>query len=221
MNLLDAIAQRHTIRTFDGRPLEGEVLTTLQEKIATINAETGLHIQLINGEENAFAGFQIHYGKWVGVTNYLAFVGPSSPELHELCGYWGEQLVLWAETQGLKTGWLDTQIVEKPAALELREGEELVVTVAIGYSDLVGKNHKIKTVEETSQVTGEAPEWFAAGMEAALLAPTAGNQQVFCICWDGEHLSATTKPGFLEKVDLGIVKYHFELGAGISHDMWQ
>ena len=57
-------------------------------------------------------------------------------------------------------------------------------------------------------------------MECAVLAPSAGNQMLFRIHWDGNALSITTTPGFLEKVDLGIAKYHFELGSGISHEKW-
>ena len=64
------------------------------------------------------------------------------------------------------------------------------------------------------------PEWFRKGMEYAVLAPTAGNQQLFTIHLEGERLWIDTDPGFLEKVDLGIVKYHFELGSGVPHSRW-
>ena len=40
------------------------------------------------------------------------------------------------------------------------------------------------------------------------------NQQKFVIGYDGKDVSIKAKKGFYSKVDLGIVKYHFEVGAG-------
>ena len=49
----------------------------------------------------------------------------------------------------------------------------------------------------------------------ALLAPTAINQQKFVITLnDDETVSFTDKGGPYSRVDLGIVKCHFEIGAG-------
>ena len=220
MTLLEDVKVRHTVRKYDGRALNGEVLAQLQAKIAKINQEGNLHLQLVNGKEDAFAGFTIHYGRWTGVTNYIALIGKDAPDLDERCGYYGEQIVLWAITQGLKTGWLDTQYGDVPEGLDIPNGERLVLCIAIGYSQLSGGPHKLKTVEELSTVEGPMPEWFRKGMECAVLAPSAGNQMLFRLHWDGNALSITTTPGFLEKVDLGIAKYHFELGSGISHEKW-
>ena len=63
------------------------------------------------------------------------------------------------------------------------------------------------------------PDWFRRGMEAALLSPTAVNQQKFLISWDGQRLSGKVKgAGFYTKVDLGIVKRDFELASGHRFD---
>ncbi len=220
MTLQEAIRDRHTVRTYTGAALEGATLETLEGMIREFNEEAGLHMQLVNGKQDAFEGFTIHYGKWTGVTNYIAFIGKDSGKLDELCGYYGEHIVLWAQQNGLRTGWLDTQYDALPAGLELKDGERLVLCLAIGYSDITGNAHKVKDIADLSTVEGEAPEWFVNGMEMAQLAPTAGNQQLFNIKWDGEKLSISSEPGFLEKVDLGIAKYHFEIGSGINHSKW-
>ena len=61
------------------------------------------------------------------------------------------------------------------------------------------------------------------GLEAALLAPTAINQQKFIfILRDGNKVEA--KPlkslaGYTQ-LDLGIVKYHFEIAAGKENFCW-
>lgn len=65
------------------------------------------------------------------------------------------------------------------------------------------------------QVTsGDNPDWFNYGVEMALLAPTAINQQKFEIKLNEDgSVSFKDKGGPYSKVDLGIVKYHFEIGA--------
>ena len=60
----------------------------------------------------------------------------------------------------------------------------------------------------------EAPDWVVSGVEAALLAPTAVNQQKFLFTWDGEAVTAEALRGPHSLMDLGIVKYHFEIGSG-------
>ena len=58
-------------------------------------------------------------------------------------------------------------------------------------------------------------EWFFNGMEAALLAPTAMNQQKFFFELSSDNkINAACGKGFYTKLDLGIVKYHFEIGSG-------
>jgi hypothetical protein len=57
------------------------------------------------------------------------------------------------------------------------------------------------------------------GVEAALLAPTAVNQQKFeFILHDDNRVEAIAKFSLIgyAHLDLGIAKYHFEVGAGQS-----
>ncbi len=221
MTVYEAMEKRHTVRSYQNTAIEGETLAELTELIAELNQKGGLHMQLVNGRENAFDDFIIHYGKWTGVTNYIAMVGEDREDLDERLGYYGEQIVLWAQMYGLRTGWLDTQPKNETNAFEIGEGERHVLSLAIGYSETDGKGPKAAKIEDLSVVEGEAPEWFYEGMKYAALAPTAGNQRLFRIKWDGEGVSISSVPGFLEKVDLGIAKYHFELGAGKAHDIWK
>lgn len=44
-----------------------------------------------------------------------------------------------------------------------------------------------------NNVKGETPQWFKNGMEAAMLAPTAMNQQKFVIKLDGNCIQAKVK----------------------------
>ncbi len=223
MNLLEAIHERHTVRKFNGQAIEGEALAVLEKMIAEANEEGNLHIQLVNGVENAFENFVIHYGVWENITNYIALIGKDTEDLDQKSGYYGEKLVLAAQMLGLRTGWLDTvngHEVHVPE-IDVAEGERIVCCIAIGVSEQNGFGPKLKPVEDRCVVVGEAPEWFWKGMEYARLAPTAGNQQLWTITYEGDQLSIASTPGHLEKVDEGIAQYHFELGAGKDHSIWK
>jgi hypothetical protein len=106
MTIQEAIAARHSVRSYLNRPVPGEWMEKLESEIRRCNAESGLHIQAVWEEPAAFSGFAAHYGKFTGVRNYFAMVGPKSAELEELCGYYGERLVLLAQTMGLSTCWV-------------------------------------------------------------------------------------------------------------------
>lgn len=72
-------------------------------------------------------------------------------------------------------------------------------------------------------MNGEAPAWFSAGVEAARLAPTALNQQRFRfeLLEDGRTVRAHALPAVsCGKVDLGIARLHFELGANAVSRDW-
>ncbi|MBQ2534771.1 MAG: nitroreductase, partial [Prevotella sp.] len=88
-------------------------------------------------------------------------------------------------------------------------------------------SHKIKSVEQVSNVSDNTPSWFKKGVEAALLAPTAVNQQKFSFEYVGVKNNlhqVRAKKGFsmigYTKMDLGIAKYHFEIGVGKVNFEW-
>lgn len=220
MDLMEAMKARHSVRSYSDRPLEGHVLATLQDAVAKANAESGLHIQLVANEPKAFDSFMAHYGKFSGVQNYFALVGKKGAGLDEACGYYGEQLVLLAQQLGLNTCWVGMTFKKVKGAFEVAPGEKLVIVVALGYGNTQGVSHKVKTASEVSNISETSPAWFRQGMDAALLAPTAMNQQKFFFERNGEIVLAKAGTAFFSKVDLGIVKYHFELGAGKENFNW-
>ena len=94
--------------------------------------------------------------------------------------------------------------------------------ISVGYGIRQGRDHVSKPFDEVASVkNGEITEWFKRGVEAALLAPTAINQQKFHFTLDGNNVKAKALLGPYSKVDLGIAKYHFELGAGKENFEWK
>ncbi len=220
MTLMEAMQARHSVRQYREEALRKEDAALLREEIEACNAESGLHIQLVCGEPKAFSGLLARYGKFSGVTNYIALVGKKGPDLSETCGYFGERIVLRAQQIGLNTCWVAMTYSKVPAAFSAGEGEKLCAVIAVGYGKTQGSGHRVKSLREVTEGEPPFPEWFVSGVEAALLAPTAMNQQKFRFALQGNRVSATAGSGFYTKLDLGIVKYHFAMGAGADAFTW-
>lgn len=221
MTLMEAMNERHSVRQYKKKALEKSVISTLTEEINSCNKESGLHIQLVVNEPRAFDSFMAHYGKFSGVENYIALVGRKDAGLEEKCGYYGERLVLLAQQLGLNTCWVALTYSKRKGAFEIHSGEKLCVVIALGYGETQGIAHRSKAIGEVMQSAGKVPEWFQKGVEAALLAPTAMNQQKFLFALEGNEVIANAGRGFYTKLDLGIVKYHFEIGAGKDNFQWR
>lgn len=219
MTLQEAVKSRHSVRQYTDKPIDDEAVALLQDKIQALNAESGLHIQLVSDEPQAFDSFMAHYGKFAGVRNYFALIG-SGDDLDERCGYYGEYLVLLAQQLGLNTCWVGLTFKKVVRALNIRRGEKLAAVIAVGYGQTQGVPHKSKPIDAVSSCQGDMPDWFRRGVESALLAPTAVNQQRFHFELVGDKVHATTTWGFYAKMDLGIAKYHFETGAEVGHTIW-
>ncbi len=227
MTIQEAIKARHSVRAYKKQPLTDDVVKAIEEKIIEINREGRLHAQMIQNEPKAFQGTLAKYGKFRNVTNYIVMAGQKADDLDERVGYYGEQLVLLAQTLGLNTCWVGLSYKKVPGTYVLNEGETIKAYISIGYGETQGVGHKIKKIEQVSNASAITPEWFKKGVEAALLAPTAVNQQKFSFEYVGmenNRHQVHAKRGFsiigYTQMDLGIAKYHFEVGAGKEEFEW-
>lgn len=226
MTLQEAITARHSVRKYIDKEIPADIVTVLQDKIAEYNKVGNLNIQLVLNETRAFTGM-LSYGSFSGVRNYFVMVGKKGADLDERVGYYGEQLVLLAQTLGLNTCWVGLSYRKVPEAYNVGKDEKLACMIALGYGETQGVSHKIKTIEQVSNASDLTPAWFKRGVEAALLAPTAVNQQKFSFEYVGmsnNHHKVRAKKGFsiigYTQMDLGIAKYHFEIGAGKVNFEW-
>ena len=228
MTLEEAIKARHSVRAYKAQPLAEDIVKVLEKEIEEQNRQGHLHIQLVKNEPKAFQGKLAKYGKFSDVTNYLVMAGRKADDLDERIGYYGEHLVLLAQTLGLNTCWVGLSYSKIPGTYVLEEGEVIRAYIAIGYGETQGAGHKIKIVEKTSNASELTPSWFRKGVEAALLAPTAVNQQKFFFEYtpakDNKLAQVIAKRSFsllgYTQLDLGITKYHFEIGAGKENFEW-
>ena len=228
MTIQEAIEARHSVRAYTGQPLAADVVEVLEERIKELNEKGHLHMQLIRNETKAFEGKLAKYGKFRGVNDYIVMAGQKADDLDERIGYYGEQLVLLAQTLGLNTCWVGLSYSKVPGTYVLDAGEVIEAYISIGYGETQGVSHKIKSVEQVSNANDLTPSWFRQGVEAALLAPTAVNQQKFFFEYiparDGKPVRVLAKRNFsligFTQMDLGIAKCHFEIGAGKENFEW-
>lgn len=213
MEALEIMKRRHSVRQYTDRSVEREKRDILDALADTINQKAGLNIQIIYDDRKCFDSFMAHYGKFTGVQNYIALIGKKSPDLDEALGYYGEELVLKAQELGLNTCWVAMTHGKSKAIIN--KGEKQICLIALGYGVTQGSEHKNKPLQTLCNYSEYMPKWFLNGMSAALLAPTAMNQQKFYfeLLSDG-NVKATCGKGFYTKLDLGIVKYHFETVSG-------
>jgi hypothetical protein len=220
MDKLEAIKARHSVRKYLKKEIEQEKIDKINAEIDEINKESGLNIQLVTNEDTCFGGI-MSYGKFENVSNYIALIGKKSKKLDEVVGYYGERLVILAQQLGLNTCWVALTYSRNNVQADVGLGEKLVCVISLGYGANQGVQHKNRAIEKISNLKQDDPEWFKNGVESALLAPTAINQQKFYIERNENQVEISAGIGFYAKVDLGIVKYHFEVGAGKGNFEWK
>ena len=218
MDHFELMRARHSVRQFLDEPLTEGAVKAIRAEIDACNRESGLHIQLITDEPEAFQGNKPHYGSFSGCKNYLALAGPGGED--EEIGYYGERVVLACQRVGVNSCWVALTFRKGKAVYELDPGEKLYMVVALGDGKTQGSERRSKTPEQISDLTAASPDWYRRGLEAVLLAPTAVNQQKFRFSLKGGKVAAVSGFGFYTKVDLGIAKYHFELGSGKGPEIW-
>ena len=225
MTEIEAIKARHSVRKYLDKPIEAEKLDAIQQCIDLCNREGGMHFQLVTNEPKAFRNSidWAHYGKFENVSNYIACIAPQGNDGSVIAGYYGEKLVLLIQTLGMNTCWVGGTFKKVKEAYSVSESEELKCVISFGYGATQGKLHsQKKTITDVAlnkTASSTLPDWFIHGIEAALLAPTAVNQQKFrFILHDGNRVEAVAKFSLIgySHLDLGIAKYHFEVGAGNS-----
>lgn len=228
MELIEAIKERHSVRRYLDRPIEADKVAAIRQYIDECNRESGLHIQLVLNEPLAFSTGVFSYGKFTGVTDYVAIVVPKRGKHDEAVGYYGEKIVLFMQTLGLNTCWVGLTFKKIKDAYRLEEGEELKLVIACGYGENCGVPHPQKKAvadcfRDKRGTDQPLPGWFLRGMEAVMMAPTAVNQQKFMFTLlPDNHVEAKAKFDFIgySHIDLGIVKYHFEVAAGAENFTW-
>lgn len=244
--LIDAINIRTSIRSYDPDPIDDDTARQLDMTIDAVNMLADAHIQLVRDQPAVFADANAS-GHLNNAANYLAVVGPKDDGARERAGFYTERVVLAATLRGLGTCWVGGSWDRSKAARHCRlsAGEELYLGVVIGYPerhfDRMAKSYtelaamrdahrESKTYEQftapmSDEARAAAPDWFKAGVQAAMKAPSAMNRQpiVFSYNPDDDTAAAMIDPNVESGQalnDPGIAKLHFQIGAGSGTWAW-
>ena len=219
MTMQEAMRQRHTVRKFTGEGLSPEEARLLEERIDARNRELGTAISLVRNDPKVVSGI-LRLTLARNARDYVLLAGDDAADLGERLGYASADLMLYAQTLGLNTWWIGGTFNRGEAGAHA-DGKRAIGIVVAGHGATQGKPHRSRSAAEVAEYRGGAePEWFSRGVEAALLAPTALNRQAFHLVGDGDRVTLAYDPGALADADLGIVRYHFELGAGRENFVW-
>lgn len=219
--LMEAVESRHSVRSYDEKPLSEHERREMERIVDVCNAEGHLKCALVLDSPDAFAGTKSRLAKFSGVRNYIVVMGSDREDLDERGGYWGERIVLEAQNLGLRTCWVGLTYSRRKLACDVPDGVRVVSVITLGHGVDDGTAHESKPVEEMAVVNGEPAEWFDRGMESVMLAPSAMNRQgyKFTLRRDGK-VEAKSFGGPYSQVDLGIAKLHFEIGSGKGPEVW-
>ena len=218
-DVFELMKARHSVRKYLDKAIPEDIRKELDAYVCALNEESGLHMQVIYDEPGCFGSRMAKYGSFENCKNYVSIVGKKSPDPDEKSGYYGEIFVLKAQELGLNTCWVALTHGKSKAVIS--DGETEVIIIALGYGRTQGSERRSKSFPDVSDTSEDPPEWFRRGVEAALLAPTAINQQKFRFAQNSGKVTAKAGlVGSCLKIDLGIVKCHFELGAGKENFEW-
>lgn len=218
MTLQEAMKECHMVRKYKDKEISPDILEKLNTNIQQNNEKYGLAMELRVNDTSAFnAVIKLILAK--GVKNFLVLSGIDAPDLDEKLGYCGADFMLHAQMLGLNTWWVGGTFNRGKLNADA-DGNKVIGVIAFGYGESQGKQHKSKTYDDVAVYEGKTPIWFFDGVEAALLAPTALNKQVFSITGKDGKVKISCNNGIFTGADLGLVKYHFELGAGKNNFQW-
>ncbi len=221
MTIYEAIQERHSVKIYKKDPIPTEILKDLNSRIKELNAEYNVDLKLVT-DNSRFINTAYKFSFTKNVNNCIVLSGKNRPGLDETIGYVGADIMLYAQTLGLNSWWV-SGVINKGEIREdtdIKPGYLIPGIIVIGYGENNGKPHKSKSLEDISTYRGNAPYWFYKGVGCVLLAPTANNKQAFIIEGDGNKVHITCDNGSFSGLDLGIAKYHFEVGAGKDNFVW-
>lgn len=228
-----AIAARTSRRVFMGRPPDEDSLARLETVCREFRPFLGVRTVLVReSPESVFKGLIGGYGKIKGAPLYAAFVADTAASrFQESVGYVGEAFVLEAAALGLGTCWVSGFFRPAAAAghVPLEPGEKILAVTPVGYAaDALTFGEKtMKTIVgsagrkalDSLVLSGDIrEEWQRRALEAARLAPSAGNRQPWRFRLEPGAVIVTASgdpagDGGPKRLDCGIAMLHLELGA--------
>ena len=230
-----AIPVRISRRRYISTPLDSELLSHMQTFCREFRPFPQARAELLTQSPNEILGGMVgSYGIIQGPTAFIAFIGDTSdPNVQEKAGYCGEGIILEATSKGLDTCWVAGTFRRKTtsAILGISTNEQVIAVTPLGHAPekrpfgerilpTIVRAHKRKPLSElTSGLSEERwPNWMAAALKAARLAPSAYNRQPWRFHLEPQSITISAVMlrqdfGFSTRLDCGIAMMHIEVAA--------
>ena len=218
----EAVEKRVSRRNFTGEPLSANQIKTIKKMVTAANEKSGLSIEFIEDGSIAFSNVRTTYGMFSNVQAMLLMKGKEDmADFREKIGYYGESLLLDIVDMGLGTCWVGGTFDRD--AFAHAEGEAIPDVILIGNIGKPGLKDRLmihvthrnrKPMEARITYDEPLPDWIKSGMEAVIAAPSAINKQKPHFAYSEGILTAAVPNNYIaDLTDLGIAKFHFEIGA--------
>ena len=239
----DTIQKRHSVRTYENRPLLPRDRDTLLEYMKQLDNPFAVpvHTYLLDKTLSADGQKLGTYGVIKGASTFLGISIPDIRLAPLAAGYQFETLILLATHMGLGTVWLAATFDRDSfsSAMEIPKDELFLAISPVGYP--AAKRSLTETLMRSTMKSSSRKEWkelfyqedfctplsqelvdaYAQPLEMMRLAPSAKNAQPWRVRKEGNayHFYAYYKPGLskgeeaIKQVDVSIALSHFHQTA--------
>ena len=80
MDIMEAIAARHSVRVYKEEKIDGEIREKLDVLVREVNEESGLDITIEYDNPEGFDSKLAHYGNFRNVGNFIILKGKDVPD---------------------------------------------------------------------------------------------------------------------------------------------
>ncbi|MDE7412410.1 MAG: hypothetical protein K2N05_01285 [Muribaculaceae bacterium] len=238
MNIIDAMKERRSVRTFDGNGINKEQIAQLEKAIDESASPFGGKLTILLRKFNLKDGYKPStYGMIKGAEDFF-LLGIGSDEASSItAGYRFEQVVLKAWQLGLGTCWIAATFKgsDFDRGVEWPEGEELKVICPVGKAEKPSMKEKLTRLTLGSKnrkpfnslffykdFKTAVPEndQFHEALEMLRIAPSSTNSQPWRALVDGDtvHFYYQQKsPASVLDTGIGICHFH-ETEKFYGHD---
>lgn len=238
MNVIEAVRERRSVRTFDATALRSEDAKSIMDYAASVKNPYGIPVtwMLLDAKKEGLKSPVI-----VGTDTFIAGKLERVPHAEEAFGHSFEQIVLYAQSLGVGTTWIAGTMNRSAfeRAMSLSEDELMPCVSPLGYpakkmsvrESMMRKGIKADSRMDFGELffdgsfdkklTSAAAGKLAGAFESVRLAPSAVNKQPWrvVLCGEKVHFYKKSSKGYssgamdVQKVDMGIALCHFELAA--------
>lgn len=223
MTLLQAIDKRCTRYNYINQPIQ--CIGDVKQLLFKANQVPGVHFEHLEDARKLFSQMNILYGSFRNVNNVVLLRADRGDEhAKEKLGYYGEEFMLGLTALGLGASWVALNF-DKAREQYNTDTHELIAVIVFGHVqeektdvELSMYNLLHKTPVELTDmfVLDVAPQpWLLGAMQAVMKSPSAINKMKPKFKVLDKIVEVSVADDFyLDRVDLGIMKLHFELGSG-------